>query len=85
MKSVRIFYVIQMSWPENANVVYVKNAHKGKVCLSNDDAEKFDDINLAEDAAKAAFKQIAKSEDGQFLIKPVMVRETVEIIDPYTL
>lgn len=72
-----------MSWPKCGNVIYVKDASLGKVCLDYNEAEKFDDISFAENATKTAFKQIAKKEDEPFLIKPMLIRETFEIIDPY--
>lgn len=83
MKNVKIYYVIQMSWPKCENVVYVKDINAKEICLNYNDAEKFDDIDIAEDATKVAFKWISKKGDEPFFIQPVMVRETFEIIDPY--
>lgn len=83
MKTTRIFYIIQISWSKCKNILYVSDTIKGKVCLDYNEAEKFNSIKIAENATIAAFKQIAKKEDEPFLIKPLMIRETVEIIDPY--
>lgn len=83
MKRVNIYYVLQMSWPKCENTIYVKDANTGMVCLDYNNAEVFDSIDLAENAANIAFKQVAKKEDKQFFIQPVMIRETFEIIDPY--
>lgn len=85
MKTTRIFYIIQISWASCENIIYVKDSNSGKVCIDYNEAEKFDDILIAENATRIAFKQIAKKEDEPFLIKPLMIRETFEIIDPYVI